>query len=77
MGAASNAVLTPSALAAAMRPVPMGTPSKCGKVARKPKRAPDAVSITTFGPGENNPIKAKMIRGIEALMERDTILERR
>jgi hypothetical protein len=48
-------MLRPNALPAANKPVPNGTPKRCGIVALKPNLAPDAVSITTFGPGENNP----------------------
>ncbi len=66
-GAASSAAPTPSAAAAARIPVPTGTPSRCGIVARKPKRAPEAVSSTTFGPGENSPAKVNRISGSEAV----------
>ncbi len=66
LGIASNAAPTPNAEDAAMIPVPTGTPSRCGKVARNPNRAPDAVSITTFGPGENSPAKTKVKSGTEA-----------
>ncbi len=34
-----------------MIPTPGATPATCGSVARKPKRAPEAVSRITFGPG--------------------------
>ena len=65
-GAANNAAPTPKADAAARMPVPTGTPNKCGKVARNPNRAPEAVSITTLGPGENSPAKTNANSGAEA-----------
>jgi hypothetical protein len=44
-------------------PVPNGTPSRCGTVALNPNLAPDAVSITTLGPGENNPASTNKNNG--------------
>ena len=38
---------------------PAATPRTWGIVARKPNRAPEAVSRMTFGPGENSPAKTK------------------
>jgi len=44
-------------------PVPNGTPSRCGTVALNPNLAPDAVNMTTFGPGENNPASTNRNNG--------------
>ncbi len=38
---------------------PMPTPSMCGSVRRKPKAAPEAISIMLFGPGVTEVTKAK------------------
>ena len=56
-------MLSPSALPAANIPVPNGTPSRCGTVALNPNLAPDTVSMTTFGPGENNPASTNRNNG--------------
>ena len=68
MGAANRTLCTPKTLAAARSPVPIGTPNRCGRVAQNPNRAPDVVSSTTFGPGENSPANMNTKRGSEAAM---------
>jgi hypothetical protein len=40
---------------------PVKTPKICGRLARKPKLAPDAANITLFGPGVKAATKAKRL----------------
>lgn len=72
-GSANRMLCTPKTLATAKRPVPIGTPIRCGRVARNPNLAPDVVSITTLGPGEKSPAKINRNRGREAVRIHKTI----
>src|SRR3546814_14849910 len=51
MGKRSNNSISPTPTSMIISVKPMPTPSACGTVRRRPKLAPDAISIILFGPG--------------------------
>ena len=55
-----NIVASPSPAATTKLQNPTRMPKICGKVRRNPKFAPDAASITLFGPG----VKAETIANV-------------
>ena len=48
---------------------PVKTPKICGRLARKPKLAPDAANITLFGPGVKAATTAKRLNDKSVVIE--------
>src|SRR6056297_2764599 len=58
-GTAASSSVTPRPTPASITVKPIPTPSMCGSVRRRPKLAPEAISISVFGPGVIEVAKAK------------------